>query len=135
MLRERIVTLVEDCRTGINSLRSSKLGYLYFWQEVAALADDRLKQQWEKLQADGVLPSDDAMRALGEGDHIVKEDNRFTVTAKVSKEQQRFDRDLFIEAVAKKYKLKVSDLVALANTKECKKLSKPSLTKRVLEAS
>lgn len=135
MLRERIVSLIDDCRTGMNSLRGPKFGYLFFWQEVLALAEDRLKKQWEKLQADGELPSDDDMRKLGEGDHIVKEDKRFTVTAKVSKPQERFDKDLFITEVARRYKLKVSDLEAIANSKLAKKETRPSLTKRVLEAS
>lgn len=130
-LKERIVESVDAIYSASNALRGSDFGRIYFWQEVSCLADAKLKESWEQAQKTGI-PADDELRALPMGDHVVDEDKRFTLVAKVSKPRELFDLDMFIAAVAKKHKLDPVALKALAD--QSKKATKPSLSKKVLEA-
>lgn len=130
-IKDRIEAGVAEVYAGSNALRASEFGRIYFWQEVSTLADAKLKKAWEAKQG-GHLPSDDDMRAAGEGDHVLERDKRFTVLAKVSKPRENFKLELFIAKLVKKHKLDAAALVALAET--CKEPGKASLSKRVLEA-
>jgi hypothetical protein len=130
-IKDRIEAGVAEVYAGSNALRASEFGRIYFWQEVSTLADAKLKKAWEAKQG-GHLPSDDDMRAAGEGDHVLERDKRFTVLAKVSKARESFDLDGFIAKLAKKHKLDPVALKAMADG--CKKVGKASLSKRVLEA-
>lgn len=130
-IKDQIEAGVTDVYAKSNALRASEFGRIYFWQEVSTLADAKLKKAWEAKQ-NGQLPGDDAMRALGEGDHVLERDKRFMVFAKVSKPRESFDLDGFIAKLAKKYKLDPVVLKAIADG--CKKEGKASLSKRVLES-
>lgn len=129
-VKDRIVAAVAGVYAASNALRASEYGRIYFWQEVGKLADDKLKKAWEARQTLNII-SDDGMRALGEGEHVLDLDKRFTVVAKVSKPREGFDLELFIAALVKRHKLDAVKLAELAAT--CKSKSKPSLSKRVLE--
>lgn len=130
-LKERIVESVDAIYSASNALRSSEFGRIYFWQEVSSLADAKLKESWEQAQKTGI-PSDDELRAMPVGDHVVDEDKRFTLVVKISKPRESFDLDMFIAALVKKHKLDPVELRALAD--RSKKTTKPSLSKKVLEA-
>lgn len=130
-LKDKITEAVPAILSASNAMRSADYGAIFFWQEVGSLAEKKLKEAWAAAQLK-LLPDDEGMRALGEGEHIVAEDKRFSVVAKVSKPGERFDLDTFIAAVAKKYKADPVALKALADAS--KKQAKPSLSKRVLEA-
>jgi hypothetical protein len=106
---------------------------IFYWQEVLSLAEDEVKAAWRAAQEVGLIPSDDDMRALGEGEHIVVDSQLFSVLAKVSKPSERFDRDLFIATLVKKYKLEKARLEAIAES--CKVPSKAALSKSVVEAA
>jgi len=132
-IKERIAARLEDVRTGMNSLRSSKLGNAYFWQEVGALADKGAKAAWAEMQTgkDSFVLDDDSMRALGEGEHVVERTKLFCVSAKIAAPRKNFDLDSFIAAASKKFKIDAAKLTALADAHKVS--GKPSLTKRVLE--
>jgi len=134
--------------TGLNNLvtvlakkapsdRKSNIGkYLqdiFVWQEVNKLAADSLKEAWATAQTSGALPFDDELRNKGEGEHIVTESDMFSLVTKVMAPRQNFDRDLFIEKVAKKFKIPVATLTALADASKVD--GKAALSKRVLEAA
>ena len=109
------------------------LADVFFWQEVASLADTELKRAWKTLQSlDGPLAvSDDKLREDGVGEHIVLEDDHFSVLTTVNNPARRFDRDVFINALVKTFKLDRADLKALAEN--AKTETKSSLRKRVVE--
>ena len=109
------------------------LDVIYYWQEVSTHADKQLKSAWLSAQEAGLVKTDDDMRALGEGEHIVVDSQAFSVLAKVSKPRELFDRDLFIATLVKKYKLERGRLEAIAEN--CKVPCKPSLSKSVVEAA
>ena len=106
---------------------------IFYWQVVEDIASKGLKQAWEAAATEGVVNSDDQLRALGEGEHLVVDSNHFSVLASVSKPRLNFDRDLFLDKVAKKYKLDKAKLMALAES--CKVEGKAALSKRVVEAA
>jgi DNA repair exonuclease SbcCD nuclease subunit len=107
------------------------LAEIYFWQEVEAHAKAKLKASWETAVREGMVPSDDKLRE-SEGESIVAESENFSVVTTVKKSSQRFDKDIFIGAVARKFRIDRAKLEKLAGitTKD----SAPALTKRILEA-
>lgn len=110
------------------------LADIYVAQEVKKWAEDRLKRAWARAQddKDGVAPSDDQLRKTGKGEEIIIESGHFSMTVKVDTPRQSFDRKAFVAQVAKRYKLPLDKLDALAD--ECVVKTAPPLTKRVLEA-
>jgi hypothetical protein len=136
-LRQKIasglIKLIPVVKTYKEHKANSGLDILYFWQEISVFADNALKESWRSCQERGVIPSDDDMRALGEGEHIVIDSQLFSVLAKVSKPSERFDRDLFIATLVRKYKLNKAKLEAVADS--CKVPCKASLSKSVVEAA
>src|SRR5262249_15723758 len=91
---------------------------IFYWQVVSENATKALKSAWERAVADGVVENDDQLRALGAGEHMLIDTNHFSVLASITKPRMLFDRDLFVEKVARKYKLEKSKLRAMAE--ECK---------------
>lgn len=133
MIEDAILTQMTSILGKSGKSNQKYLNVIYFWQEVSALADVGLKEAWREAQESGMVPSDNDMRALGEGDHMVVDTQHFSVLAKVSKPRANFDRDLFIAHLVKKYKLQKARLEALAET--CKVPSKRALSKSVVEAA
>jgi hypothetical protein len=101
------------------------------WQEAKSMAEKNLKQAWADAQAEGLVTTDDDMRALGEGTHVVTESGPFSVTAKVSTARSSIDADLLLSAIVSHFKC--TPLVALNVIERGKKEGKPALEKRVLE--
>lgn len=113
------------------------LSELYFWETVHKLAEQELKAAWARAQsphsASAFMESDEELRAAGPGEHIVVESKQFTLVAKVTKPVDRFDPEAFIAHVARQFKISPVKLRAIAD--QCKRQSKPSLSKRILEAA
>ena len=136
-LREKIQ---QDLAASVLTLKPQEKGNtgrtiwpIFYWQVVEDIASKGLKQAWEAAATEGVVNSDDQLRALGEGEHLVVDSNHFSVLASVSKPRLNFDRDLFLDKVAKKYKLDKAKLMVLAES--CKVEGKAALSKRVVEAA
>jgi hypothetical protein len=109
------------------------LAEVFFWQEVAALANASLREAWSRVQEPkGPLPDDDELRGLDFGDNSVTSAGNFVVVAKLSQPKSMFDRESFITTVAKRYKISPTRLAELAE--KAVKESKPSLSKKVLES-
>lgn len=107
---------------------------IFVWQEVSSLADKRLRDAWKAAQVESsVVEPDDVLREKGPGDHITEETDHFSLYVKISEGRKAINRDLFIEKVAKRYKLKVADLEKIAET--CRVEGTRACTKRVLEAA
>ena len=104
---------------------------VYLWQQVLDRAEDNLETAWKALAEEGVIPTDDKLRTQATGDHIEAESEHFSCLVKIASGQNRFNKEDFIAAVAKKFKIPAPKLEALADT--CKRKSNPSLTKKVLE--
>jgi hypothetical protein len=124
----------------VNSLKAPELrkneGTLYvhtfLWQELSSVADDKLKKAWAAAQGkDGVIETDDEMRARGLGEHIVSESGSFSCVAKVTTPRKTLDRDEFIAKAALAFKVKPALVIALLES--CSKEGKYPLTKRILE--
>lgn len=132
-IKETIIGRIEEVRQGLNSIRASDVGKLYFYQEVAAWAAEKAEAEWAKLQetGTGIVNSDDELRALGAGPHVVYTDKRLSVCATVSKPRNNFKLELFITSLCKKFKLNIARVAAIAETS--KEEGKASLSKRVVE--
>jgi hypothetical protein len=111
----------------------SYLGEIFTWQEVEGLAAAKLKAAWKASQDSGLIPPDDDMRdKYDQDEHIVTESNAFSCLVTVGKPRKTFDLDVFLDTLAKKFKLDRARLASLAET--CKKEGKAPLTKRIREA-
>ena len=136
-LRDQIVKDLEASAMDRAPTEKSNAGKvlwpIFFWQVVEEVATKLRKQSWEVASTEGVVKSDDQLRALGEGEHNVLDSNHFSVLASVTKPRMLFDRELFIANVAKKYKLDVGKLTVMAEA--CKIENKPALSKRIVEAA
>lgn len=105
---------------------------LFVWQTVKKLGETGLKDAWANAQRDdGPVPDDTALRALGEGEHIVIESKTFSLLAKVTKPRSSFDKKLFVEVAAKKFKVRKEEIEALIES--CSTLGQPVLEKRLVE--
>lgn len=104
------------------------LSQVFLWQEVCKLAKKNLELAWKATELE-----EDDLRNLGVGEHIALESGVFSCIAKVGDGRSCFNKDKFILAVAKKHKIPVASLTAIAE--KCKDKTKPVLEKRVLEAS
>ena len=109
------------------------LAEVFFWQEVASLASGSLKEAWNRVQEPkGPLPNDDELRGFDFGDNSVTSAGSFVVVAKLTQPKTMFDKEGFINNVAKRYKISPARLAELAN--KTVKESRPSLSKKVLES-
>jgi hypothetical protein len=107
---------------------------LYFWQEVCKLADTELKKAWKTAQADdGPVDTDDDLRQLTKGEHIVCESDDFSCLVTVQGPRANFDRELFVESLCKAFKLKRASVDKVAEN--CLVETKPPLQKRVVEVA
>ena len=118
----------------VNPDRKSNTGALLFEiytaQELATLAEKKAEAAWAQLEEQGLIPSDDKLRRE-EGERIVVESGHLSAMVKVSAPRQTFDKEAFITAVCRKYKLPVAAVTALADSS--KKAGKAALGKKVLE--
>jgi hypothetical protein len=126
--------LIQILGSPINPDRSTigkQLWTVYFWQVVADLAKKREEAAWEEIQK-GLIGSDDDLRQLSEGEHLVVESGRYSVIAEVSKPQRRFNAEKFAERAARQFRTTVARVTALIE--DCKIPSKKAvLSKRVIE--
>lgn len=137
VIKERVLSgltaLVESLPSPRKSNDAKYYQEIFAWQEIAALAEDRMKAAWKEAQGPAaVIEADDDMRARGVGDHIVSEAGNFSCVAKVANEGQRFDKEAFVELAAKKLKVPPSKIMALMM--DATKPSKAALQKRIMEA-
>lgn len=139
--KQRIVAYLSDLGNSRSAItnpnrKDNKSKYLFdifIWQTAYKFAGDKLEKAWTQAQTDGVIDSDETLRSMDKSDeHIVSETNNFSCVVKLDKPRETFNRNLFIETVAKKYKINVVDLLVIADA--CKDKGKAPLHKRVLEA-
>jgi hypothetical protein len=103
------------------------------WQAVCKLGESKLKVAWKTAQSEeGIIDSDDDLRALGEGTHIVLEQGRFSATAKVNAPRKTLDADALIEHMRRVHGVSAVDMARAFEA--CKKEGTAPLEKRVLEA-
>jgi hypothetical protein len=112
-----------------------KLYEIYLWQEISKRAKSELDNSWKTAQSPGgqIDKSDEVLRKLDRGEHIVCESNHFSVLVKIDTPRKTFDLEEFITIVSKKYKVPADKLTAMAEA--CKKDGTAPLTKRVIEAN
>ena len=106
---------------------------IFYWQVISEVADAAFKEAWNAAANAEVFDEDNKLRELGTGEHLLADSDSFSALISVSKPRMNFDREAFIGAVAKKYKIPADKLEALAET--CKVKGNASLTKRVVEAT
>ena len=109
------------------------LSDVYIWQEVLRVATEQLKAAWKAAQnGSGIVPEDDDLRKLAKGEHIVAESSTMSCLVKLTEERKTFDQEKFIATVAKKYKIPVEKLQAIAEASRVP--GAPPLQKRIIEA-
>lgn len=125
-----------DARVGV--LRIDKqdnidplLAAVWIAQETKRWADVQLAVAWAQAQEAGLVPIDEALRALGHGSHMVCQSATFCVTAEVASPRDVFDKEEFLERAPRRFRVGRKKLLELVN--ECTKKSLAPLTKRVLE--
>jgi hypothetical protein len=140
-VKERLITdlalLVDPKSKTINPDAKENAGPMLYsifaWQEIERYAKERVKRAWEGAQSkDGIIPSDEELRELPtKEERIVAETNSFSCLVKIGEPQNRFDKDLFLDEVARRYKIKREKLEEIAEG--CVKPTNASITKRVIE--
>lgn len=109
----------------------TRLYDIYFWQELSALADARLKEAWASAAEQGLVKSDDHYRNAGPGESIAAESPSFSVLMKVSSPRKTLDKEALLDTLSKKLRIArpaVEDLL-----EQHMKEGKASLSKKVLE--
>lgn len=106
-------------------------GPIYFWQEIKKYAESAHEAAWKTAQKAKVVPDDDALRDMGEGEHIIADSRLFSFIAKVDKPRDAFDLEKFCSVISKRFKVDEAALSKLAA--DCQKQSKSPLSKRILE--
>lgn len=105
---------------------------IFVWQEISRRSKKELEAAWKRGQDPEVLPSDEDLRSLGQGEHIVLDSDHFSCIVTVNKPRSNFKLEKFLLELTKRYKqLKYDELLALANT--CKEPGAPPLEKRIVE--
>jgi len=108
------------------------LGAIFLWQETVKEAKERLESAWKAAVDADIIPDDDSLREK-KGETIITESDQFSCVAEVEKPRKVFNRDKFIDAVAKKFKIDRARLDAIAVASPCTTDSKAPLSKRILE--
>jgi hypothetical protein len=106
------------------------LGPVFLWETVRDIAADRVKSSWSDLASNKLIPTDDILRESN-GSEVLLSSPSFALQVRVTSPRETFDQTLFIEQAAKKFSIDKHKLIELAA--QCKKLSKPPLTKKVVE--
>ena len=135
--KERIESHVQAIFLEVPAPRSknsavARLHEVFIWQTICKIAMSRLKQAWKTVQPT-YMPEDEELRDKGEGDYILVECGPYSGTVNISQGRQMFSKDLFIDAVARNYKIDRAKLALLAET--CYTRSKRSVEKRVVEVA
>ena len=107
------------------------LGKVYLWRVAVEIATDRLKTAWNDLTNKELIPEDEILRKSIEGETVAIKSPSFGLQIKVSKPRESFDKDAFLDKVSKKFKIEKHKLIELS--KECTKLSKAPLSKKIVE--
>ena len=131
---ERVrIALDEITMTGKSRRNSEAMLFeIRKWQEAKAYADKQLKAAWATAQAEGVVDDDDKMRELGEGQHIVNEAGKFSVTAKVTSGGSTFKPETAVAKMVSRFKVTAERAERLIE--DSKEENTARLEKRVLEA-
>jgi hypothetical protein len=131
-ITELLDAIHDDCD---KPLRMSNVDTLmcdvYIWQEVMIHAKKKYDNAMKDLAT--LVSSDDKMRSKGAGDHTVESGTNFAMVAKVSNPANRFDKDKFISAVARKFRVNLDKLVKLAESDDSKKEVSAALSKKIIE--
>lgn len=107
---------------------------LHVAQELKRLADSMAKKAWADAVAEGLVESDDKLRANYDiGTHIVAESDCFSVTCKLTEPRKSIDVEAFATKLSKS-KYKVPLVYTLKAIEDTKKEGSKVLEKRVLEA-
>lgn len=129
-LRELVVMLAPK-KTRKGGTEEKALYQIFAWQTISKMADEKVKSSWDIVQP-SLIPDDDALRRLGRGEHIITEAGPFSAVATIQAPRTAFDVEMFTAAVAKKYRIDIDELNAMAEN--CRPDQKAPLSKRVLEA-
>lgn len=107
------------------------LGEAYLWDTIRDLAASKSKEAWSHLEKEKLIPSKEKLREdVGSEKCLVSSDN-FSLVAKVSAPRENFDKDAFIDLVAKKYKIDKHKLVEASQT--CVKPTAAPVSMKILE--
>ena len=131
LVADRVKTAMDD----IQPPRGANYKVLFEiakWLAVKNLGETNLKAAWKAAQTtEGVIPSDDALRELGEGTHVVLEQGRFSATAKVTAPRKTPDMEALGLYLSRNHGISIADYNAAVEA--CKKEGTAPLEKRVLE--
>ena len=103
----------------------------FIWQEISTFADKQSEEAWEALVDEGVLKSDDQLRKMVIGEHIVAESPHFSVITKLSNARENLDKELFFTTLARRFKVSKEAIEEIAA--KCSKTGKVPLQKRIVE--
>jgi hypothetical protein len=107
---------------------------IFYWQEVLHKATEELKHAWDRAQRQegGLIDTDEDLREMGKGEHIVTESEKFTCVVTVQDPRRNLNPSALIEEVCKKFKTKPQVVEGLIET--AKLPTKAPLQKRIVEA-
>ena len=109
------------------------LGDIYLWETAAKFCATRKKEAWEAAVATDLVKDKEFYRGYPDSMSEVVSSPGFACTVKVSVPRKAFDRDAFINQVAKRFKIDKADLVQVAQ--RCMKEGAPSVSLTVMEKS
>jgi hypothetical protein len=132
-IRELLDLAHKELKPRDRSNAGEQLYDIYFYQELCALAERRLKAAWAIAQSKaGLVETDEDLRSLGKGEHTVTESDKFRCLATVSEPRYNFSKELFLATAPKALKVKPSAVQKAMDGATAE--TKAPLHKRVVEA-
>jgi hypothetical protein len=124
---QEVETLLSRIRISEAGNRAPLLAEILVWQELVKQAKKKLEKAWESE----LIPSDEELRELGEGEHSILSEGGFTALASVKKPGRTLKADLLISDLVRFHKFTRKKAESLLN--DCREENRPSLSKRIVE--
>ena len=132
-IERKVADLVMGVRQRVRGNTDGLFAEAYAWQVIEKISKDEAKKAEQALRDNELIDEDDDIRALGHGEHTIESSNSFSMQALVKKTSGRFDKDKFILAASRKFRIAVEKLTALAESDKSKKETKAPLEKWIVE--
>lgn len=127
---DRIVLDLETSRGKLKRRwRASPLGDAFFYQVASKFTDAALTEQWRLLQS-SIVPSDDLLRGLSRGEHVLCQAPPFAVSVKLTAPRKLIDADLLKQALVENGMAPAEADKVLA---AARRLSRVPVEKRIVE--
>lgn len=111
---EAMLQSIADIATPDKSNIGTVLHKAFVWQFVSKAAAKKLKSAWAEVEDATLIKDKDWYRENQTGKKLVKDTDSYSVQCEVKNAPTPFSQEKFIDTVAKRYRIKKEELMAIA---------------------